>query len=156
MADVVSPAVRSRMMSGIRGKNTSPEMRLRSGLHRRGFRYKLHQRHLPGTPDLVFPRYGAVLFAQGCFWHGHNCHLFKWPSSRPEFWRQKIEGNRERDKVAIAELLDARWRVGEVWECALKGPRRLPDEAILDSCAGWLQSDLDRLEIAGCEKGSSV
>src|SRR3954470_16295918 len=90
MADVVSSGVRSRMMAGIRGTNTAPEMILRRALHAEGFRYRLHDRRLPGKPDMVFPRHHAVIFAHGCFWHGHDCHLFKWPSTRPEFWQTKI------------------------------------------------------------------
>src|SRR3546814_2641821 len=85
MADVVSIDVRSRMMSGIRSTNTKPEMILRRGLHAAGFRFRLHDRRLPGKPDLVFPRYSAVLFAHGCFWHVHNFHLFRLPSTRTYF-----------------------------------------------------------------------
>src|SRR5690606_16975078 len=100
-ADIVSPKTRSRMMSGIRGKNTRPELILRSALHRKGFRFRLHRKDLPGRPDMIFPQYRAVLFVHGCFWHGHNCHLFKWPSTREEFWREKIAGNIKRDKRQI-------------------------------------------------------
>jgi DNA mismatch endonuclease (patch repair protein) len=107
------------MMSGIRGKNTKPEIFLRKGLHAEGFRFRIHA-PLPGRPDMVFPKWHAVLFVHGCFWHCHNCHLFKWPSSRPEFWRTKISGNLTRDEANITRLLEAGWRVGIVWECALK------------------------------------
>src|SRR5690349_4259655 len=109
------------MMSGIRGKNTRPELILRSGLHRRGFRFRLHPADLPGKPDLVFPKHQAVLFAHGCFWHGHDCHLFKWPRTREEFWRTKIEQNRKVDERAQTRLGQAGWRQAVVWECALKG-----------------------------------
>jgi DNA mismatch endonuclease (patch repair protein) len=104
MADVVTPDVRSRMMSGIRSTGTRPEMILRRGLHRAGFRYRLHVRNLPGKPDLVFPRYNAVIFAHGCFWHGHDCHLFKWPSTRRDFWQAKIARNRVVDARSEAAL----------------------------------------------------
>lgn len=149
MADIVAPEVRSRMMAGIRGKNTKPELTLRRGLHAAGFRFRLHDRTLPGNPDIVFPKYRAVLFAHGCFWHGHDCHLFKWPSSRPDFWRAKIQRNREVDALASADLQAAGWRQGTVWECALKGKARLPIETVLAECATWLQSDIPFFEIRG-------
>lgn len=143
-------------MAGIRGKNTKPEMVLRRGLHRLGFRFQLHRSDLPGKPDLVFPKHRAVLFAQGCFWHGHGCHLFKWPKSQEAFWRTKIQQNRERDVSALRRLKEGGWRTGQVWECALKGRGRLEPEAVLNSCADWLMSSADVLEISGCETGTSV
>jgi DNA mismatch endonuclease (patch repair protein) len=149
MADVVPPEVRSRMMAGIRGKDTKPEMFLRSRLHAGGFRFRLHDRSLPGTPDMIFRKHQAVLFFHGCFWHGHNCALFKWPSTRAEFWRQKIERNRTNDATAMLKLLDGGWRYGAVWECALRGPGRLPDEAVMKRCADWLVSSRKRIEIRG-------
>ena len=149
MADVVSPEVRSRMMSGIRGKNTKPELILRRLLHKRGFRYRLHAANLPGRPDMVFPKYRAVLFAHGCFWHGHNCHLFKWPKSRQDFWRDKISGNCQRDVVATNELKKAGWRILTVWECALKGRKRLTPDQLVDSCASWLKSNRGNEQIKG-------
>ncbi len=147
MVDVVSPDVRSRMMSGIRGKNTKPEMLLRRGLHRAGFRYRLHDRSLPGRPDMVFPRRRAVIFAHGCFWQGHNCHLFKWPATRPEFWKAKIARNREVDASAENILTKSGWRVGVVWECALRGKARMPVEDVFGRLAEWLESDRDRVEL---------
>lgn len=149
MPDIVTPEVRSRMMAGIRGKNTKPELMLRRGLHAAGFRFRLHDRALPGKPDIVFPKYRAVLFAHGCFWHGHGCHLFKWPSSRPDFWRKKIYRNREVDALASIALQEAGWRQGIVWECALKGKARLPIETVLAECATWLRSDIPFFEIRG-------
>jgi len=149
MADVVPADVRSRMMAGIRGTNTKPELLLRRGLHARGFRYRLHDRTLPGKPDIVLPRFRAVILAHGCFWHGYDCHLFKWPSTRPEFWQAKIARNREVDARAEAALADLGWRQGVVWECALKGRARLPLDAVILACADWLGSDRPRLEIRG-------
>lgn len=149
MADIVTAGVRSRMMSGIRGTNTKPELLLRKGLHAMGFRFRLHDRSLPGKPDIVLPRYNAVIFAHGCFWHGHDCHLFKWPSTRPEFWQAKIGRNRAVDKRTDAALTEAGWRQAVVWECALKGKTRLPLEDVIQSCAEWLRSDRPRLEIRG-------
>lgn len=149
MADVVSPQVRSRMMAGIRGTNTKPELELRSGLHRLGFRFRLHDSKLPGKPDLVFPRYRAVLLAHGCFWHGHDCHLFKWPSTREEFWRQKIERNRVVDARNEAALAEARWRIGTVWECSLKGKKRRALPEVLGCLEAWLRTGCCDLEISG-------
>lgn len=136
------------MMSGIRGKNTRPEIFLRKGLHAEGFRFRIHA-PLPGKPDMVFPKWNAVLFVHGCFWHGHNCHLFKWPSSRPEFWRAKISGNVTRDEANIRKLLEAGWRVGIVWECALKGRTRLDSARAIGSCSKWLKSTRKRFELTG-------
>lgn len=149
MADIVSEAVRSRMMSGIRGKNTKPEMLLRKGLHRLGFRFRLHDRKLPGKPDLVFPKYKAVIFAHGCFWHGHDCHLFKWPATRAAFWREKIGRNRIVDQRSEQALNEAGWRYGIVWECALKGKARIPVEDILARCTKWLRQGEGNIEIRG-------
>ena len=149
MPDVVDPATRSRMMAGIRSKDTAPEMILRRGLHRRGLRYRLHARGLPGSPDLVFPVRSAVLFAHGCFWHGHDCHLFRVPKTRPEFWTAKIERNRVSDGRAEAELRAAGWRVGRVWECALKGRTRLDPEFVLDSLENWVRNGSGDLSLVG-------
>lgn len=107
-------------------------------------------------PDLVFPRRRAVLFAHGCFWHGHGCHLFKWPSSRAEFWHTKITRNAQRDREVQQSLAREQWRVGLVWECALKGRTRMPIEEVLDRCEAWLLSQEPHLEIAGDETRVSV
>ena len=148
MADVVDPATRSRMMSGIRGKNTKPELLVRKALHARGFRYRLHC-DLPGKPDICLPKHRAVIFVHGCFWHGHDCHLFKWPSTRPEFWRAKIGRNREVDAAAQAALLAMGWRVATVWECALKGTGKLPLEIVSQNCGSWLLGSDTLIEIRG-------
>jgi DNA mismatch endonuclease, patch repair protein len=149
MPDVVTPEVRSRMMAGIRGKDTKPEIMLRKGLHAAGFRYRLHDRSLPGRPDMVFPRHRAILFAHGCFWHGHDCQLFHWPSTRKEFWTAKITRNRELDSRSGQVLAELGWRIGIIWECALKGRGRLHFPAVLETCALWLRSEERRLEIRG-------
>ena len=149
MPDVVSPATRSRMMSGIRGKNTAPELQLRSALHRRGFRYRLHDRTLPGKPDMVLPRYRAVILVHGCFWHQHDCHLFKWPQTRTDFWERKIKGNRDRDKRVLSLLKADGWRVLTVWECALKGKTRREPEELIKRIVSWLVSGGDAKEIEG-------
>ena len=149
MADNVSAIVRSRMMSGIRSTNTKPEMTLRKALHARGFRFRLHDRTLPGSPDIVLTKYRAALFAHGCFWHGHDCHLFKLPSTRSDFWQAKIDRNREIDYSAHASLLDQGWRVGVVWECAMRGRTRFPLEDLINICDEWLRSDKPELEVRG-------
>ncbi|WP_407865462.1 very short patch repair endonuclease [Phyllobacterium phragmitis] len=149
MPDIVAPDVRSRMMAAIRGTNTKPELTLRRGLHALGFRFRLHDHRLPGRPDLVFPKFRAVIFAHGCFWHGHDCHLFRMPSTRPDFWEAKISRNREVDRRAADALSELGWRQGVVWECALKGRCRLPLEKVIGDCAAWLCSDAPLLEIKG-------
>ncbi|MER9474362.1 very short patch repair endonuclease [Mesorhizobium sp. M0520] len=151
MADIVSPEVRSRMMAGIKGVNTKPEMTLRLALHAAGFRYRLHDRRLPGRPDMVFPRRRAAMFAHGCFWHGHDCHLFRLPATRPEFWREKIARNRQRDESAERALTASGWRCGVVWECALRGRTALPPGDVIAQCAAWLKSGQPRLTIRGVE-----
>ncbi|QMV26691.1 DNA mismatch endonuclease Vsr [Brucella sp. BO3] len=149
MADIVSSDVRSRMMAGIRATNTKPELIVRRALHAGGFRYKLHDRSLPGKPDIVFPRYHAVLFIHGCFWHGHDCHLFRMPTTRPEFWLEKIKRNREVDQRVDEQLSGAGWRIGVVWECSMKGRTRRDLAEIIGLCADWLHGSIPRLEIRG-------
>ena len=138
-------------MSGIRGKNTKPELVIRKGLHALGFRYRLHDKSLPGKPDLVLPRYRAVLMVNGCFWHMHDCHLFKWPSSRPEFWRSKIERNRQKDMENLAALEERGWRVLVIWECAVKGRTRRPLPEVIATAAEWLAGDNRQMEIRGVD-----
>jgi DNA mismatch endonuclease (patch repair protein) len=118
MADIVDRATRSRMMSGIRARNTKPEVAVRSFLHRAGLRFRLHSKSLPGTPDLVLPRWHAVVFVHGCFWHRHpGCSKAYTPKSNRRFWMTKFRMNIARDAVAIAALRHAGWRVFTVWEC---------------------------------------
>lgn len=152
MADIVPADVRSRMMSGIRGRDTKPEMLLRRGLHAMGFRFRVSDRKLPGSPDMVFPRYRAVVFAHGCFWHGHNCHLFRLPGTRPDFWREKILGNVERDRKVIEALRSDGWRIGTVWECALKGKTRRPAGHVVEELADWLRGIAPEFNAEGDSK----
>ena len=149
MADLVSSAVRSRMMAGIRNKDTKPELILRRGLHRLGFRFRLHRKDMPGNPDLVFPKHRAVLFVHGCFWHGHECHIFKWPKSRENFWRSKIEANKRRDVASISALTNDGWRVGTVWECAFKGKFRRHTPDVIQACASWLDGTARDFSVSG-------
>lgn len=136
-------------MAAIRGKNTKPELIIRRGLHVRGFRYRLHDKRLAGKPDLVLPKYRAALFVHGCFWHGHDCPQFKWPATREKFWRDKIGGNADRDRRNEAALKAADWRVGIVWECALKGRGRRDPGEVIDKIARWLSSDAKEFCIRG-------
>jgi DNA mismatch endonuclease (patch repair protein) len=137
--DVLTPEQRQLNMSRIRGRDTKPEMVIRRGLHARGLRYRLHDRALPGRPDLVFPRYRLVVFLHGCFWHVHGCALSKLPATREEFWREKLEGNAVRDRGAIARLKASGWRVMVIWECGLRGIARLDEGTLLDSASSFIR-----------------
>jgi len=141
MADVLTVEQRRLNMSRVRGCDTKPELILRLGLHARGLRFRLHRKDLPGCPDLVFPRFRAVVFVHGCFWHGHDCPMFKLPVTRAEFWAAKIKGNRARDARAHNGLAAAGWRAMVLWECALRGPGRRPLEAVLDEIVRWLRTE---------------
>ena len=136
-------------MSRIRGKNTKPEKFIRSSLHNLGFRFRLHAKNLPGKPDLVLPKYRTVIFVHGCFWHGHDCHLFKWPSTRKEFWRKKITRNQEKDLETLSSLKKEGWRVLTVWECAVKGRTRIPIKKTTERVVSWLVSTRKIGEIKG-------
>ncbi len=149
MTDIVNPEKRSRMMAGIKGKNTKPEILIRSQLHRLGFRFRVHDSSLPGRPDIVLKKYNAIIFVHGCFWHRHYCHLFKWPKTRKEFWEKKINGNAERDRKVLRSLSDMGWRICIVWECSVKGSKKLAIEDVADAISGWLQGDENILEISG-------
>lgn len=149
MVDTVSEKTRSRMMSGIRGKDTIPELLIRSGLHKRGFRFRLHYGQLPGKPDLVFPKYRAIILINGCFWHGHNCHLFSWPTTRTDFWRRKITANQVRDERNIVDCQRLGWRTLTIWECAIKGKRRMDADDLTDRAAEWLASSNSNAELKG-------
>lgn len=119
--DIVDAATRSRMMSAVRSRNTSPEMIVRRYLHEQGFRYRLHVRKLPGSPDLVLPKHRTVIFVHGCFWHRHEgCRYTTMPASNVEHWREKFAANVQRDGVKETQLRLARWKVIVVWECELK------------------------------------
>lgn len=136
----IDPA-RSSLMSRIRAKNTKPEILIRSLLHRRGFRFRLHNRRLPGTPDLVLPKYRVAIFVNGCFWHMHDCDYFRMPKSRSEFWHEKLEANRRRDEVKRNELLLSRWRVATIWECCFRDRSQSDIAAIVDQLHEWIVSE---------------
>jgi DNA mismatch endonuclease (patch repair protein) len=123
--DRLTPQARSRLMARIASKNTGPEMAVRSMLHRMGYRFGLHRKDLPGSPDIVLSRFRVAIYVHGCFWHGHVCKIDKMPKSRKTYWSKKIEDNRTRDLRQRARLRRAGWRVWVVWECELKRPERL-------------------------------
>jgi len=136
-------------MAAIRGSHTKPELLVRRALHAAGLRYRLHAKDLPGKPDLVFPRHRAVVFINGCFWHQHDCHLFRWPATREEFWRTKIGRNVHNDAKAIAALREAGWRVATVWECALKGRTRPDFSAAMLDLATWIRGSENMMTLRG-------
>ena len=138
-------------MAAVRGKDTALEQKVRKPLHNRGFRYRLHDNSLPGKPDIVLRKYGAVIQVHGCFWHGHQCPLFKMPESRREFWEPKILGNVARDAEVDRQLRQSGWRVGTVWECAFKGKGRLPEHQVTDLLENWLLTDAGSIEIRGTQ-----
>jgi DNA mismatch endonuclease (patch repair protein) len=151
MVDVLTPEQRRLNMSRIRGRDTKPELLLRRGLHARGLRFRLHRKDLPGCPDLIFPRFRAVVFVHGCFWHRHACPMFKVPETRREFWLKKISQNVKRDRKAVVALQHEGWRVLTVWECALRGKRRLHLEIVLKKAESFLTGNRRELQVEGAE-----
>lgn len=137
-------------MSRIRSADTKPEIAVRSLLHRMGYRFRLHRRDLPGTPDIVLPGRAAAIFVHGCFWHGHACKRSKMPKSRQDYWVEKIEGNRRRDARKRRALKALGWRVVVVWECELKSPARLAGK--LNRALGGSGSSVGRGKGEGCGK----
>ena len=128
MADKLTSSQRSYCMSRIRGKNTKPEILVRKGLHARGFRFRLHNKKLPGSPDIVLPKYGVAIMVNGCFWHGHKgCRYATKPKTNIEFWETKIARNRHRDEVTTAHLEALGWNVITIWECELRTNSQLDD-----------------------------
>lgn len=146
MADIVPPSVRSRMMAGIKGKNSQPEMLVRRMLFAAGYRFRLHRCDLPGAPDIVMPGKKIAIFVHGCFWHAHKgCKYFKLPATRPDFWSGKLQGNVERDQRAVEALTAMGWRVLCVWECATRRQNRVT--ALEQKIVDWINSDAQRGDI---------
>ena len=134
MSDILTASQRHRCMSRIRGKNTKPEILVRKGLHARGFRFRLHNKKLPGSPDIVLPKYGVAIMVNGCSWHGHKgCRYATEPKTNIEFWETKIARNRHREEVTTAHLEALGWTVITVWECELRG--KLESNTRLDKLA---------------------
>jgi DNA mismatch endonuclease (patch repair protein) len=132
LVDSLTPEQRSAQMSRIRGSNTKLEVLVRKALHARGLRYRLGGAKLPGRPDIVLPKYQTVVFVQGCFWHGHDCPLYRLPKTRPEFWQAKIDSNKSRDARVQRELRAAGWKVLEFWECEVRGQDQVAINRTLD------------------------
>ena len=137
--DILSPERRSALMSRIRGKDTGIEVTVRKGLHRLGLRYRLGGAGLPGKPDIVLPKYRTVIFVHGCFWHGHDCPLYRLPKTRTAIWQAKVEANRERDERKAAELRKAGWRVEAIWECQLRDKPPDSVDALIERLAGCIR-----------------
>lgn len=151
MTDIVSAEARSRMMAGIQGKNTKPEVLVRRMLHAAGYRFRLHRRDLPGAPDIAMPGRKIAIFVHGCFWHMHDgCHFAKLPSTRPEFWSAKLQGNKDRDQRAASNLRTMGWRVLWIWECATRSPKAA--QALPARLKAWIESDCAFAEIGDGEQ----
>lgn len=145
MTDRIDAATRSRTMAAIHSKNTKPEKWVRSGLHTRGFRFRLHHKYLPGSPDMVLRKYHAVIFINGCFWHQHEgCKTSHLPKSRTDFWKRKFARNTARDQKVLYQLKVLGWRAAVIWECGLKKANR---EATLQLLEAWLGSQAEYLEM---------
>lgn len=137
-------------MRAIRSQDTKPELIVRKALYAQGFRYRLNVKTIQGKPDIVLSKYKVLIFVHGCFWHGHQCHLFKVPKTRTKFWLTKIENNLKRDIISVKNLRAGGWRVAVVWECSLKGRLRLSIESVTDQLSEWI-SDPERqyIELTG-------
>lgn len=151
MVDSLTPEQRSAQMSRIRGANTTLEVLVRKGLHARGLRYRLGGAGLLGRPDIVLPKYRTVVFVHGCFWHGHDCPLYRLPKTRPEFWEDKISKNRFRDQRVLTELESSGWHTFVVWECSLRGLKTAKQAAVIDALASKILSNLDPRTVEGGE-----
>ncbi|MBN1629162.1 MAG: DNA mismatch endonuclease Vsr [Thermoleophilia bacterium] len=149
MTNRIDAETRSAVMSRIRSKDTVPEMMVRRLLHGRGLRYRLHVSGMPGTPDLVFPRHGAVIQVNGCFWHGHDCELFRLPTTNRDYWAAKIERNRTNDARAVIGLREQGWRVLVIWECALRGKSSLQTQEVADRVERWVRQGTGSGEVRG-------
>lgn len=156
MTDIVDAATRSRMMSKIKGKNTKPEKMVRSALHAEGYRFRLHRKDLPGNPDIVLPKYRAAIYVNGCFWHGHECPLFKWPKTREEFWRTKILENMHRDQKNYQKIISMGWRVCVVWECSIRSRSYETLNASMQRLTEWLNAGSSFYEIQRCGHRNEV
>lgn len=150
--DTLTPENRHKNMSHIRSRDTKPEKLIRGALFRAGFRYRICDKRYPGKPDLVFPRYYAVIFINGCFWHAHeNCRYFRIPKSNQEFWKNKFKRNRERDEENIKSYQEKCWRICTVWECSIRGKNsRHKIEKVTEQIIQWLEIPEESfLEIRG-------
>lgn len=143
--DNVDEATRSKIMSSVGQRDTEPEMVLRKAMHHQGYRYRLNVKELPGSPDLVFPKYKAVVFVHGCFWHFHGCKKSSIPSTREKYWKEKFEKNKERDQRKIDKLLQMGWRVAVVWSCTLEDRNKELVDKTVKKVGRWLNSNDSKL-----------
>jgi DNA mismatch endonuclease (patch repair protein) len=148
MPDTVTPETRSRMMAAIKAKDTQPELAVRRGLHAMGFRYALHSNRFPGRPDMVLAKHRAVIWVNGCYWHGHPCGAAKLPSSNESYWHPKIERTRARDLRNAEAVEAAGWRHLTIWECALRGKHAPGIERVLEAAALWIVSGTSSASIS--------
>lgn len=149
MADIVNTERRSKMMAGIKSKDTGPELAIRRGLHSAGFRFRLHSKNIAGKPDIVLSRYRAIVFVNGCFWHGHCCSLFRLPGTKTDFWEKKISRNRERD-IEVGRLLKLDgWRRLTIWECSFRGRASIGLAKVIHRTVEWLIGDQMTKQIRG-------
>ena len=145
--DTVDKETRSRIMARNRHKNTGPEMKLRSILHSAGLRYRLYDVKLPGKPDLVFPRFSATLFVHGCYWHSHGCYRSSVPKSHLDYWKTKLNKNKDRDRRNVALLRKLNWRVMIIWECSLIGKNAMESNELTETVVSWLHGSVQFLEV---------
>jgi DNA mismatch endonuclease (patch repair protein) len=146
MTDTLSPEQRSQLMAKIHGKDTAIEKKVRSHLHKKGYRFRKHVATLPGSPDIVLPKYKAAIFIHGCFWHGHyGCRKSRLPTARYSFWEEKRRANLERDVRKITELINLGWRIAVVWQCALEQTETL--NSTIDTLETWINSEKSQCEI---------
>tara|TARA_Y100001938_G_C7948906_1_gene358232 strand:+ start:185 stop:658 length:474 start_codon:yes stop_codon:yes gene_type:complete len=147
MVDIHSPKTRSSNMRAIRGVNTKPELIVRKLLHNSGYRFRITPNNLPSKPDIYLPKHKACVLVNGCFWHGHNCHLFKWPKTNPQFWQSKISDTIQRDNKNIRLLREYGLKTLIVWECALKGKLRLPQPVAIQLIERWIHHSQQDYEL---------
>ncbi len=144
--DFVDKQTRSRMMANIKGKNTKPEITVRSLLHRQGFRFRLHDKSLPGKPDIVLKKYHAVIFVHGCFWHRHeNCKFSSNPKQNIKYWKKKFSGNVRRDSEVYFQLKTLGWRTAIIWECGTRDKSNIQIHIEYTGC--WIKSDSEYIEL---------
>lgn len=146
MTDALSLEQRSQLMAKVHGKDTAIEKKVRSYLHEKGYRFRKHVAGLPGSPDIVLPKYKAAIFVHGCFWHGHSgCRKSRLPTTRHDFWEEKRKANLERDARKISKLTSSAWRIAVIWQCALEKPTTLSNT--MSKLENWLTSEETSCEI---------